>query len=220
VRFSVRGSRRLRRVLATAGRIVLMKPQVDRGWDDEGLALSAGTSIPMGLEPGEVPPVPKGVRNGASRSYRPFASGLARIAIHGLIVGFVFFILLAVIILIALAWVMAPSRDFARSGSMEGLGEALTFLILFFLYARTVCRMPIEIDLDEEARIVRFHCLVGSRRVPAGAFISIRRGSRQDSHAVIRHEAGKVVLSYPFRDFRDFLERLKALNPSVEIKGF
>ena len=133
-------------------------------------------------------------------------------------------ILLAVIIMFAVAWMLAWPQVPAKPGSMECMGVGLTFLIPFFFYARTVCRMPIEITIDEEARVVWFRCVVGSRRcVPADAFISIRRGDLWESNrlnAVIRHEAGKVVLSYPFRDFRDFLERLKALNPSVEIKGF
>jgi hypothetical protein len=60
-----------------------------------------------------------------------------------------------------------------------------------------------------EIRPVDVHC------VESGVWIGPSRFS-----VVVRHKGGEIAFFNQFHDFRDFLARLKVLNPAVEIKGF
>lgn len=81
----------------------------------------------------------------------------------------------------------------------------------------------ITITFDEGERNVWFLNWFRRRCVPADAFLSIRTGgwrAPNSAYVEIRHQGGKLTIFNQYRNFRDFLERLKALNPSVEIRGF
>ncbi len=166
---------------------------------------------------------PKGRPIGASRSYRVSGSGLAHLTFVGLVFWLLALIALAWIILIPVVLILGiiPVPD--PLTMVEGAGIGLMFLLPLWGTGRMVITMPIAITFDEEERNVWFLNWFRRRCVPADAFLSIRTGGWRDpngAYVEIRHQGGKLTIFNQYRDFRDFLERLKALNPSVEINGF
>jgi hypothetical protein len=98
----------------------------------------------------------------------------------------------------------------------------LLFLAGFILMTGRLLTIPVEITIDERP-IVTLRGWFRTRSVPVGEIVSISTGGWRDPNcflAEIRHRGGKLLLVNRFPDFRDFLAKVKALNPEVDVKGF
>jgi hypothetical protein len=103
----------------------------------------------------------------------------------------------------------------------EFLG-VLLILPFFTVLTGWLLTIPVEITIDERS-IITLRGLFRTRSVAVGEIGSISTGGWRDPNrflAEIRHKGGKLFLINHFPDFRDFLAKVKAQNPHVDIKGF
>ncbi|MHB1560058.1 MAG: hypothetical protein ACYC61_21615 [Isosphaeraceae bacterium] len=92
-----------------------------------------------------------------------------------------------------------------------------------WLLVHSVSQTPYEIELDEVQRAIWLRGIWRSRVVPIAEIRSVMTGGWLDpqcSQVHIRLKNEKLCLPNDFDNFRDLLMHLKALNPSVEVKGF
>ncbi|MDR3621251.1 MAG: hypothetical protein P4L85_18005 [Paludisphaera borealis] len=81
---------------------------------------------------------------------------------------------------------------------------------------------PFEIEINDD-RTVTFRNWFRTRVVPVADVLSIRSGGWMDPNsngAVVRHKQGAVSILNDFPNFRDFVSKLKALNPSIDVRMF
>jgi hypothetical protein len=66
---------------------------------------------------------------------------------------------------------------------------------------------------------VEFTSVLRSRRIPVREVVSIKPEGTTSGFLVVRTESSKIRILAQFDGFHDFLTRLKALNPAVELRG-
>jgi hypothetical protein len=66
---------------------------------------------------------------------------------------------------------------------------------------------------------VEFTSVLRSRRIPVREIVSIKPEGTTSGFLVVRTESSKIRLLAQFDGFHDFLTRLKARNPAVELRG-
>jgi len=103
-----------------------------------------------------------------------------------------------------------------------GLGTGTILLLASWLAIHHALTMPTRITIDETGRIA-FRGWRRTAEFRPDEIHSIKRGvsfNPQYAYAVVRLSRGKIYFQPQLRTFRDFLARLKTLNPAVEIRGF
>lgn len=83
-----------------------------------------------------------------------------------------------------------------------------------------------EIRLSDEGSC-EFRGPLGSKHLRAQQIISVQRNDHrawryegdETEHTLLRFQGGSLVIVQPVDDFDDFLTRLQALNPAVEVRG-
>ncbi len=120
---------------------------------------------------------------------------------------------------------------FVSVGSIIVVGPALFrnwtgppwFAGFFFLAilggnAIWVLSLPYKIMFHQDGT-VEFTSVLRCRRVPAREIVSIKPEGTAYGFLVVRTLSSKIRLLAQFDGFHDFLIRLKALNPAVELRG-
>ena len=83
-----------------------------------------------------------------------------------------------------------------------------------------LCKLTYRIRLSDEGTC-EFQSLLITRRIRAQAIISVTATDTEDGiEAIVRYQGGKICLWPAADEFRDFLDRVKELNPTVEVVGF
>jgi hypothetical protein len=138
-----------------------------------------------------------------------------------------------VVVLIAPRMGLAALTSFAAESGWPGLlgitgGIAIGVVSLAIMgfvtwgILRFALDTPTEITVSREGA-VELRSWVRIRTLRADEITSITTGGWADPNgfrAVILHEGGKVVLINLFRDFRNLLDTIKALNPGLKVSGF
>ena len=81
-----------------------------------------------------------------------------------------------------------------------------------------VLGIPHKIMLHQDGT-VEFTSVLRSRRIPVREIVSIKPEGTTYGFLVVRTESSKIKLLAQFNGFHDFLTRLKAVNPLVELRG-
>jgi hypothetical protein len=158
------------------------------------------------------------------RTYSLSASSRALLILFSVVFSFTTLLIATGVIVVPLVLVMGilPPAAAGRAFSAQYFGGVI-FLAAFGFLTHRLLSIPVEITIDSGDRAVSFRGWFRTRTIPAAEILSVRTGGLEDPNgfqAVVRHKGGKLMLINRFSDFRDFLIRLRALNPSVEIGGF
>jgi len=92
------------------------------------------------------------------------------------------------------------------------------FLAILGGNALWVLSIPHKIMFHQD-ETVEFISVLRRRRVPVREIVSIKPEGTTYGFLVVRTESSKIRLFAQFDGFHDFLTRLKALNPAVELRG-
>ncbi len=97
------------------------------------------------------------------------------------------------------------------------LEEFLAFVALWDLYL--ILFNPIAVEFRDD-RTVAFRGRLRTSFLKVDAIRSVERTRINLAGPIVHHEAGRLrlLLSGPFAGFDDFVDRLRALNPAVEIR--
>jgi hypothetical protein len=99
---------------------------------------------------------------------------------------------------------------------------AVPFLLVWVgfvgFFAYQMLRMPSTIEWQSNGTVV-FRGLIRSLSVPISEIQSIRPRGNGLGFLEIRFAGGRLQLLNQFDEFHDFLSRLKAENPKVELRG-
>ena len=133
-----------------------------------------------------------------------------------------------VAILLLVAWAISAIVDALKSRplSAEGLGAAvltcLAIAITRHLYRKHYYRTCTEIRLSDDG-LCEFETRRRVIRLHANQVKSVKYRSDDDDDAesyTIRWEGGRVEATDKMIGFRDFLVRLRRLNPSIDLTSF
>jgi hypothetical protein len=103
-----------------------------------------------------------------------------------------------------------------------GSGTAIILGLAACLSIRFALVMPTKIAVASDG-LISFHGWRRTLELRPEDIRSIKTGAWYDpnhSQVTVRYAGGKLIFFSQFPNFRDFLARLKALNPTVEIRGF
>ncbi len=92
------------------------------------------------------------------------------------------------------------------------------FVIVILINLIWILRLPHQIILSPDG-MVEFVSLLRRRVVRANDIRSIRPHGTQLGFFMVQTEQGKIRIVAQFDGFHDFLTRLKALHPGVELRG-
>jgi len=92
------------------------------------------------------------------------------------------------------------------------------FLAILGGNALWILSIPHKITLHRDG-MVEFTSVLRSRTVPVRDIKSIKPEGTTAGSLVVRTESSKIRLFAQFDGFHDFLTRLKAVNPTVELRG-
>ena len=81
-----------------------------------------------------------------------------------------------------------------------------------------VLGIPHKITFHQDGT-VEFTSVLRSRKIPVWEIVSIKPEGTAYGFLVVRTESSNIKLLAQFDGFHDFLTRLKALNPLVELRG-
>ena len=104
-----------------------------------------------------------------------------------------------------------------REGGPPPFLAAMWFAILAWIWFRLL-RLPRRIVTHPDGRI-EFISPIRRVEIGAGDIIAIRPDRGQVGFLTVVHSSGKVQLFNQFDGFHEFLSRLKAAHPSVELRG-
>ena len=134
---------------------------------------------------------------------------------------FLFFLIFLALILLPLA--SGEDRFAWDTAAPVAMVAGLVLLLGYAVYRRERYQGCREIRLDDHAicelettdgRVIRLH-------VNEIRSVQYSRDSESDSESyTIRYQGGKLVVAERMTDFLDFLTRLKALNPAVDLTTF
>jgi hypothetical protein len=104
----------------------------------------------------------------------------------------------------------------------NGAGPPWFFSLIFLVFivgcAIRILSIPHRIMLHRD-ETVEFISVLRRRRVPARAIVSIKPEGTTYGFLVVRADNTKIRLLAQFNGFHDFLNRLKAMNPAVKLRG-
>lgn len=98
------------------------------------------------------------------------------------------------------------------------LAFGLMWLAIGVIYLWFFLNMPYRITLTEDGT-VEFISLWRRRRVRLDEIKSIKPAGSQFGFLMVRTERRKIRILAQFDDFHDFLARLQARHPGVELRG-
>jgi hypothetical protein len=118
---------------------------------------------------------------------------------------------------IGAAIALSPSLFQGSKGAPPPLVGVLLLAILG-LYLGLILCLPYRITLAEDGT-VEFISVLRRRTFRAEEIKSIKPAGSQFGFLLVRTDRGKIRLLAQFDGFHDFLTRLEALRPGVELRG-
>jgi hypothetical protein len=91
-------------------------------------------------------------------------------------------------------------------------------LVIFGVYLVWILYLPYQITLSQDGA-VEFISVLKRRSVRAAEIRSIKPEGSKFGFLTVRTDRSKIRILAQFDGFHDFLTRLKALHPGVELKG-
>lgn len=91
-------------------------------------------------------------------------------------------------------------------------------LAIMGLYLGWILSLPYRITLSQDG-VVEFISVLRPRTVRAQEIKSIQPDGRQVGFLLVRTDRRKIRIMAQFDGFHDFLARLKAMHPGVELRG-
>lgn len=108
---------------------------------------------------------------------------------------------------------------FAGGSTPACVGAAVFSALWMWPTYTDLFRRAFEIRLDDTGRL-EFEAALRTIRLNAHELVSIRKASwttNDQAYLVVRHQNGKFWIAWPLYSFDDFLDRLRHLNPTVEV---
>ena len=94
----------------------------------------------------------------------------------------------------------------------------VVLLVIFGAYLVWILYLPYQITLSQDGA-VEFISVLQRRTVRAEEIRSIKPEGSKFGFFTVRTDRGKIRILAQFDGFSDFLTRLKALHPGVELRG-
>ncbi|MCL4500461.1 MAG: hypothetical protein M1438_01230 [Deltaproteobacteria bacterium] len=117
---------------------------------------------------------------------------------------------------IAVAFSLAPSL--IQSTKVPPPMVGVIFLVILVFYLIWVLSLPYRITFAGDGTI-EFIGVLRRRTVRAEEISSIKPEGSQVGFFMVRTDRGKIRILAQFDGFHDFLTRLKAMHPAVELRG-
>jgi hypothetical protein len=128
---------------------------------------------------------------------------------------------LLVIIFIAIAGIgaaIALAPSFLQGPKVPPPLVGLLLLTILVLYLYWILCLPYRLTLSQDGAL-EFISVLRRRTVRAEEIKSIQPDSRQVGFLVVKTDRRKIRILAQFDGFHDFLTRLKAMHPGVELRG-
>jgi hypothetical protein len=124
---------------------------------------------------------------------------------------------------IVVAFVSVGIFSFVGPALSPGWNGPPWFLVVLFVAIIVgnglwICSQPHKIVLDPDGTIA-FISILRIRNLSARDILSIKPEGTTYGFLVVRTERSKIRIIAQFDGFHDFLARLKAMNPAVELRG-